>query len=154
MTVVLEVSPNDPFVYCSPDDFDAYIVLDPTLEIDQKNVFAFPRPLEKFDGPLVYEQKEVPWIGSFGFATPKKGFEKLVKKREHVLMEYFKMNETQDQVKISAKTDIIPFNGFSYFKIKYNGDMPGSLMDAYGKLNEKNIESPRDKYLKFRNGKS
>ena len=81
-------------------------------------------------------------------------FEKLVKKREHVLMEYFKMNETQDQVKISAKTDIIPFNGFSYFKIKYNGDMPGSLMDAYGKLNEKNIESPRDKYLKFRNGKS
>jgi hypothetical protein len=27
MTMVLEVSPNNPFVYCSPADFDAYIVL-------------------------------------------------------------------------------------------------------------------------------
>ncbi len=78
MTMVLEVSPNDPFVFCSPDDFDAYIVLDPTLDIAQENVFAFPRPLETFDGPAVYEQKDVPVIGSFGFATAGKGFDHLI----------------------------------------------------------------------------
>lgn len=78
MTMVLEVSPNDPFVYCSPEDFDAYIVLDPTLNLNEENVFPFPRPLEKFDKSLVYEPKEIPVIGSFGFATPGKGFEHLI----------------------------------------------------------------------------
>jgi FkbM family methyltransferase len=74
MTMVLEVAPNDPFVYCSPDDFDVYCVLDPTLNIHKENVFAFPRPLETLDETIVYEPKEIPVIGSFGFATPGKGF--------------------------------------------------------------------------------
>ena len=78
MTIVLEVSPNDPFVYCSPDDFDAYIVLDPTLDISQENVFVFPRPLETLDGPPVYAHPDVPVIGSFGFATSGKGFDHLI----------------------------------------------------------------------------
>jgi len=78
MTVVLEVSPNNPFVYCSPDDFDAYCVLDPTLNIDRENVFSFPRPLETFDEQAVYEPKEIPVIGSFGFATSGKGFDHLI----------------------------------------------------------------------------
>lgn len=78
MTVVLEVSPNNPFVFCPPDDFDAYCVLDPTLNIDKKNVFAFPRPLEIFDEPTIYKPKEIPVIGSFGFATEGKGFDHLI----------------------------------------------------------------------------
>lgn len=77
-TMVLEVAPNDPFVLCSPVDFDAYCVLDPTLNTEQENVFAFPRPLEIFDEDLFYEPKEVPVIGSFGFATPGKGFEHVI----------------------------------------------------------------------------
>lgn len=78
MTMVLEVSPNDPFVYCSPDDFDAYCVLDPTLNIEQKNVFAFPRPLEVFTENAAYQPGKIPVIGSFGFATPGKGFETVI----------------------------------------------------------------------------
>lgn len=78
MTIVLEVSPNDPFVYCSPEDFDAYCVLDPTLNIDRKNVFAFPRPLEVFSQNAAYEPKDTPVIGSFGFGTKGKGFEHLI----------------------------------------------------------------------------
>ncbi len=78
ITIVLEVSPNDPFVYCSPDDFDAYCVLDPTLKIDRKNVFSFPRPIETFDEHIEYEPKEIPVIGSFGFPTQGKGFDHLI----------------------------------------------------------------------------
>lgn len=78
ITVVLEVSPNDPFVYCSPDDFDAYIVLDPTLSSSRKNVYSFPRPLEVVDNLSPYVSKEVPVIGSFGFATEGKGFEHVI----------------------------------------------------------------------------
>lgn len=78
MTMVLEVSPNDPFVYCSPDDFDVYCVLDPTLESERPNVFAFPRPLEPFEPEAEYVEGDVPVIGSFGFATSGKGFDHLI----------------------------------------------------------------------------
>lgn len=78
MTVVLEVSPNDPFVYCSPDDFDAYCVLDPTLNVEQRNVFAFPRPLETLGEIATPIKSDLPVIGSFGFATAGKGFEHVI----------------------------------------------------------------------------
>ena len=78
MTIVLEVSPNDPFVCCSPDDFEVYCVLDPTMDVDLQNVFAFPRPLEEYDVTFGIEESDVPVIGSFGFATQGKGFEQLV----------------------------------------------------------------------------
>lgn len=78
ITMVLEVSPNNPFVFCSPEDFDVYIVLDPTLNTNQENVFAFPRPLEKNIEISAYKAQEVPVIGSFGFATSGKGFEHII----------------------------------------------------------------------------
>lgn len=78
MTMVLELSPNDPFVHCSPDDFDIYCVLDPTLESDRPNVFAFPRPLEPFDAKCENVESDIPVIGSFGFATSGKGFDHLI----------------------------------------------------------------------------
>ncbi len=80
-------------------------------------------------------------------------FDQLVKEREHVFMEYFKANKTEKQVRFFTNENAIPFNGFSYFKIEYKGDIPKSLVDAYEKLNELNTESPRDKYLKLRKSK-
>lgn len=78
ITMVLEVSPNDPFVLCSPDDFDIYCVLDPTLNIERENVFAFPRPLEDFGAIAEYQEREIPLIGSFGLGTQGKGFEHVI----------------------------------------------------------------------------
>lgn len=78
ITMVLEISPNDPFVLCSPDDFNIYCVLDPTLNIDNEKVFAFPRPLEEFGEVPAYKEREIPLIGSFGLGTPGKGYEHLM----------------------------------------------------------------------------
>ena len=78
LTFVLEVSPNNPFVLCSPNDFDIYCPLDPTMKIDDKRVYSFPRPLESFKVSGTFIDSEIPIIGSFGFATPGKGFELLV----------------------------------------------------------------------------
>ena len=78
ITLVLEVAPNNPFVYCSPEDFDAYCVLDPTLKATAENVFVFPRPLEPPLENNAYQAGEIPVIGSFGFATQGKGFEHVV----------------------------------------------------------------------------
>lgn len=77
-TIVLEVLPNNPFVMCPKDDFDAYLVLDPTLTAINHNVFPFPRPLEHINHQHVYTKKSIPIIGSFGFATAGKGFDLVI----------------------------------------------------------------------------
>src|SRR6266540_1773952 len=46
LTFVLETLRNDPFVLCPANIFDAYCALDPTMNVEGKSVYAFPRPLE------------------------------------------------------------------------------------------------------------
>jgi len=77
LTFVLEVLPNDPFALCPPGKFDVYCPLDPTIA-PTRDVYPFPRPLEVAPSLPRYEEREVPVIGSFGFATPGKGFELVV----------------------------------------------------------------------------
>ncbi|MEP7253282.1 MAG: hypothetical protein ABI683_12905 [Ginsengibacter sp.] len=78
ITMVLEVLPNDPFVMCPDNHFDSYCVLDPTLKVRNKKVFAFPRPLDTDISVVKYVQKDKPVIGSFGFATKGKGFQHVI----------------------------------------------------------------------------
>jgi hypothetical protein len=78
LTFVLEVSPGDPFVLLPGDHFDGYCVLDPTINLPDKRVCAFPRALE-IPPPLPpYENPEIPVIGTFGFLTRGKGYDKVV----------------------------------------------------------------------------
>src|SRR5262249_36867470 len=78
ISIVLEMLPGNPFVYVKPDAFDAYLVLDPTMNIDNPKVFGFPRPLERLETLPTHVEKDIPWIGTFGFSTPGKGFELVV----------------------------------------------------------------------------
>ncbi len=78
ITIVLEILPDDPFVMCSSRDFDAYCVIDPSLHTKQRNVYPFPRPLEKINFPLPEINNPIPVIGTFGFATKGKGFQHVV----------------------------------------------------------------------------
>lgn len=78
LTFVLETLPNNPFVLCPPDDFNAYCTLDPTMAVSDPRVYAFPRPLEVPSATPVHKEKAVPTIGTFGFATYGKGFELVV----------------------------------------------------------------------------
>lgn len=78
MTLVLETLPNDPFALCPRADFDVYLALDPTMKSDDSRVYAFPRPLEFAPALPEYQEGDIPSIGTFGFATPGKGFELVV----------------------------------------------------------------------------
>jgi hypothetical protein len=78
ITLVLETLTNNPFVLCPADDFDAYCALDPTMNVPDKRVYAFPRPLEIPEQIIPYTNPAIPTIGSFGFATQGKGFELVV----------------------------------------------------------------------------
>lgn len=77
-TIVLEVLPQNPFALVSPDDFDAYLVLDPTINLPNPSVYAFPRPLEFCPVLEPYRERDIPVIGSFGLGTIGKGFELVV----------------------------------------------------------------------------
>ena len=77
--IVLEVNINNPFCGCPDHIFDAYLVLDPTIQYFKENVYAFPRPLEnKQNTSTSHRESPVPIIGSFGFYGDSKGFDKLI----------------------------------------------------------------------------
>lgn len=76
-TLVLEVLPQDAMVRCPDNVFDFYMVLDPTF-IEKESYFTFPRPLEEYVPSPRYAKSKIPIIGSFGFGTSGKGFNKVV----------------------------------------------------------------------------
>ena len=45
---------------------------------------------------------------------------------------------------------IIPFSGFSYYKIEYKGEIPTMLQGAYDEINNINEDKPRRQYRKVR----
>ena len=77
-------------------------------------------------------------------------FKKLTQDREHSFRQYFVQNGTEGRVKIATSQNSTPYDGFSYFKLKYPGEIPDGLRKAYEKMNELNDEAPRKKYLEER----
>jgi radical SAM superfamily enzyme YgiQ (UPF0313 family) len=78
IATILETLPNNPFPLCPPGDFDIYCAIDPTMNIPDRRVYAFPRPLEVAEHITSYKETGNTVVGSFGFATPGKGFELVV----------------------------------------------------------------------------
>lgn len=76
-TVVLELAPGNPLQLVPPGIFDAHIALDPGAS-RTGTIYPFPRPLDGEPRQQSRPQREIPVVGSFGFATPGKGFENLV----------------------------------------------------------------------------
>jgi hypothetical protein len=75
-----------------------------------------------------------------------KQFNQLNQQRKAVFMAYFKEESVEKQIKFSIGEPVIPFYGFSFYKIEYKGGFPESLITAYRKMNELNAQSPRKKY--------
>ncbi len=73
-------------------------------------------------------------------------FKQLNMERENTFLAYFKKKAVDKQVKIYAGEHIIPYNGFSFYKIEYKGQMPESLSLAYQQMNELNEKEPRKKF--------
>ncbi|MEJ0032766.1 MAG: hypothetical protein WDO15_21455 [Bacteroidota bacterium] len=85
-----------------------------------------------------------------GHAVVNKSFNELVKARKTSFLEPFSEDGNEDRVKVKASENIIPYNGFSYFKFDYPNGMDDKLRDAYEKMRKMNNEKPRKKYLKER----
>ena len=77
-------------------------------------------------------------------------YRELNKERENIFLAYFKDRNVENRVRISAGTSVIPYNGFSFYKIEYKGVYPDDLVKAYHKMNGFNDESPRNIFKKLR----
>jgi len=76
--IVTEVSFNVNPIDEIPQYFDHYILLDPTVQ-ETNRIHAFGRPIEDFDiESQPYVSRDIPKIGSFGFATFGKDWHKIV----------------------------------------------------------------------------
>jgi hypothetical protein len=73
-------------------------------------------------------------------------FERLTKSRYNSFLSLFKEEKVDNRVKFMQRQNIVPFNGFSYYEIKYEGKFPEYLKDAYNKMNDFNEEPPRLQY--------
>jgi hypothetical protein len=78
-----------------------------------------------------------------------KQFTQLMRDRQSTFMSFFD-GDVKSRVAIDAEQTVVPFNGFSYYKIEYKEQIPPKLMDAYYEMTDINDEKPRKQYLKAR----
>ena len=71
--------------------------------------------------------------------------------REVAFLSSFSKKNVLKQVNIAKVENVIPYNGFSYFRIVYKGEMPKSLLKAYEKMNDLDEKAPRNKFKDDRN---
>lgn len=77
-------------------------------------------------------------------------YQKLMRDREADFRSYFAEKGVNKRIRITAVTNSVPFNGFSYYKIDYKGDFPDKLLNAYYEMNDLNKTKPRRKYERKR----
>ncbi|MBP6512017.1 MAG: DUF748 domain-containing protein [Bacteroidia bacterium] len=77
-------------------------------------------------------------------------YKNLNEKRKNTFINYFKKENVESRLKIAQANTVIPYNGFSFYKIEYKGELPKSLLNAYNDMNQLNNESPRRKYKTVR----
>ena len=85
-----------------------------------------------------------------GYSDINDQLKQLNKKREDEFMQPFIKKGVLKQVKFTVSESVLPFNGYSFYKIIYHGELPEVLLTAYSRMNELNNEVPRKAYKKDR----
>lgn len=70
----------------------------------------------------------------------------LNKERKEAFLQYFTDKGVINQVHFSNNENVIPYNGFSFYKIEYQGQIPEALLSAYSKMRELNDLDPRKEF--------
>ncbi len=80
-------------------------------------------------------------------------YAQLLQQRKIKFLNFFTGLDVNKQIHFHASKDVIPFNGFSFFKISYSGELPKSLEKAYNEIDDLNEKPPREKFRKDREKK-
>jgi hypothetical protein len=109
---------------------------------------AFMRTLKKGSGAgdtlmFTIQDKCRYYVGK---ATVNSIYAKLVKDRDTQFRQYFINTGTSSQLTFHSSNNIVPYNGFSAYKIVYKGTVPQSLARAYESMDVLDNRSMRRKY--------
>ena len=123
---------------------------DDSIEVDKMSVkdSMFVRYLDKIVGDSMIFTVQGKCAYLIDKEVVDRKFDELLKKREIVFKSYF--GNAAARIKFKTAENKIPFNGFSYYKIDYNGEIPKMLLKSYNEMVQLNDEAPRKKYLKER----
>ncbi len=70
----------------------------------------------------------------------------LGEKRKSSFLSFFEERGVSSKVHFDPGENTVPYNGFSFYKISYNGNFPDELIESYRKMNEFDDEKPRKKF--------
>jgi hypothetical protein len=101
---------------------------------------------QKTKGQLLFTVQEK-CMKVVGHEQVEKKWRELLRAREQAFMTYFREEGLSSRIKLRTPERKIPYNGFSFYKIDYQGEWPGTLLKAYANMERLNDQSPR---LKFR----
>jgi hypothetical protein len=123
---------------------------DDSLAIDKMSVkdSLFVHYLDKLIGDSVMFTLQEKCDFIMGKEIVNNRLNQLNKNREIIFKSYF--GDAASRVKFKSEQSTIPFNGFSYYSISYNGETPESLLSAYREMENLNSKSPRQKYKEKR----
>lgn len=76
-----------------------------------------------------------------------KRYEEMNLARMKFFKSLFAKDGTEARVKIENASSAVPYNGFSSYRIEYEGKIPEDLRKAYAEMLELNDQAPRKKYL-------
>lgn len=121
-----------------------------SVEIDKMSIkdSAFVKYLDAYvhanDNLLFTIQDKC--LAYIGEANVNASYQQLQKARKEAVLNYFRDKGVQDRVKSEQGMVIVPRDGFSYFKIDYQGELPPDLIKAYNEMNDLDRKNPRGKY--------
>ena len=64
----------------------------------------------------------------------------LGEKRKSSFLSYFDEYGVSTKIHFDPAENTVPYNGFSFYKISYNGKFPDDLMESYQKMNEQIVK--------------
>ena len=136
----------------SKDKDDKVLTEDDSEMIDKMSIrdSSFLRYLNKQNSDSMTFTIQGKCSKLIGSAVVNAKFNKLNKEREDAFLSFFIKKGVEKRVKIYSDETIIPYNGFSFYKIEYKGEIPESLSKAYQQMNELNDKAPRKEFEKER----
>lgn len=77
-------------------------------------------------------------------------YKQLNQERADIFMTYFKALHVETRIHFAPSLNVVPYNGFSFYKIDYKGVFPKSLLKAYHQMDVLDDEKPRKEFKKDR----
>jgi hypothetical protein len=133
------------YFIASKNKNDLFLNTDDSITVDKLSIkdAAFVKYLNtQVNDTMLFTMQDKCWR-FVGLSIINSKISELHNARERMFLSYFKNSTTGGKIKVYNTENIVPYNGFSFYKIVYKGELPKSLLKAYQQMNEFNNEAPR-----------